>query len=317
MKKIIVTTTINPPTEALSKYLSMPDWGVVIVGDLKTPRGVYEKLEKELVGRVKYISPEFQENQYPKLSRLIGWNCIMRRNFGLIEAYKLGADIIAEVDDDNIPYSNWNKNIYVNKEILADYYETKLPVFDPLSVTNNKHLWHRGFPLELIPQKNKINKKGQRKIKVLVQAGLWNGDPDVDAIGRLIYRPDVKFDIKKPYFSNKPTVFNSQNTLLSREILPDYFLFPHIGRMDDIWGGLVAQYHHPGSVLFTKPTVFQARNKQNIFKNMDDEYMGYKKTLEFISNINKLKEFLPNSSYSAFVEYKKIISNIDKEIHLQ
>lgn len=306
-KKIIVTTTINPPTKALEKYLSMLDWQMVVVGDLKTPKGVYEKLEKDLSGRMKYISPEYQEKHYSKLSNLIGWNCIMRRNFGLIEAYKMGADIIAEVDDDNIPYANWNKNIFVNKEIWADYFETKLPVFDPLSVTDNNHLWHRGFPLELIPQKNKVLSKGKRKIKVLVQAGLWNGDPDVDAIGRLIYRPDVKFKIKNSYFSNQPSVFNSQNTLLSKEILPDYFLFPHIGRMDDIWGGLLAQHYHPKSVLFTKPTVFQARNKQNIFRNMDDEYMGYKNTLEFITNIDKFENYIPKKSLFAFKEYRKIL----------
>ena len=38
MKKIIVTTTINEPTEALIKYSNFKDWKLIIVGDLKTPQ---------------------------------------------------------------------------------------------------------------------------------------------------------------------------------------------------------------------------------------------------------------------------------------
>ena len=37
MKKIIVTTTINPPTEALIKYSKKEDWDLIVIGDLKTP----------------------------------------------------------------------------------------------------------------------------------------------------------------------------------------------------------------------------------------------------------------------------------------
>ena len=40
----------------------------------------------------------------PRLSRLIGWNCIQRRNIGYVYAKKNGAKFIASVDDDNIPY---------------------------------------------------------------------------------------------------------------------------------------------------------------------------------------------------------------------
>jgi hypothetical protein len=70
-----------------------------------------------------------------------------------------------------------------------------------------------------------------------VQADLWDGDPDIDAMARLIYKPCVKFNNVKPYGSNKISPFNSQNTFLAREVLPSYVCLPHVGRMDDIWGG--------------------------------------------------------------------------------
>jgi hypothetical protein len=38
MRKIIVTTTINPPTEAILKFDAMEDWDLVVIGDLKTPK---------------------------------------------------------------------------------------------------------------------------------------------------------------------------------------------------------------------------------------------------------------------------------------
>jgi len=37
MKKVIVTTTINAPTEAIRRFDVMPDWHLIVIGDLKTP----------------------------------------------------------------------------------------------------------------------------------------------------------------------------------------------------------------------------------------------------------------------------------------
>ena len=48
--KFIVTTTINPPTEATQKFCKIcrnGSWKFVIVGDTKTPHNLYRKLEEE------------------------------------------------------------------------------------------------------------------------------------------------------------------------------------------------------------------------------------------------------------------------------
>ena len=49
----------------------------------------------------------------------MGWNCIQRRNFAILEAYDRGAEIIALIDDDNIPYKNWFKGILLDKRISS------------------------------------------------------------------------------------------------------------------------------------------------------------------------------------------------------
>ena len=87
-----------------------------MVGDKKTPHDDYFQLEKRF-SNFKYLHPDEQEKKYKKISDIIGWNCIQRRPLGYIEAYNMGAEIIATVDDDNIPYDDWGKNLLVNKTV--------------------------------------------------------------------------------------------------------------------------------------------------------------------------------------------------------
>lgn len=305
MRKFIVTTTINSPTEALEKFANMDDWGMIIIGDKKTPHGEYIKfMEKH--HNVVYMLPDAQEYMYRKLSDLIGWNCIQRRNIGLVRAYHEGADIVAVVDDDNIPYKNWGKNLLVGKNVKVRYCTTREPVFDPLSATNYNKLWHRGFPWQLLPNKGNF-KASTKKVNVLVQADLWDGDPDVDAVCRMAYCPKVKFSKIKPFTSNKPMPFNSQNTFLAREAIPYYFLFPHIGRMDDIWGAYFLQSFFPESVIFNKASVFQARNEHSLVKDMENEMIGYRYSLDVAKHPSTIRKYLPKESWQAWKEYKKLV----------
>ena len=117
--KYIVTTTINYPTVATKKFCKIADeknWKFVVVGDTKTPHDDYFKL-KEDYNNFEYLHPEDQEKLYPALSETIGWKSIQRRNIGLIYAYDQGAEIIATIDDDNIPYDEWGDNVLVGKTI--------------------------------------------------------------------------------------------------------------------------------------------------------------------------------------------------------
>jgi hypothetical protein len=291
------------------KYLLFKDWYLIVVGDLKTPHKEYRKLEKKF-NNFQYLDPEYQEKKYKKISDLIGWNCVQRRNIGFLEAYNLGAEIIATVDDDNIPYDFWGKEVYVNKEIYVDLYATSNPVFDPLSVTEYNYLWHRGFPIQLLDKKNNVRYKRKVKIKVSIQADLWDGDPDIDAIARIVYRPEVKFkNIKKPFTSNKISPFNSQNTFLSREVIPYYACLPGIGRMDDIWGSYILQKYFPNSVIYNKPSVYQKRNVHDLAKDLEKELLGYKYTFDLIKNLNQFEKFLPNETKRFYKEWVRFFNN--------
>jgi hypothetical protein len=302
MKKVIVTTTINPPTKAIEKFDALLDWDLVVIGDLKTPKD-YK------LSRGTYFSPEAQEKIDPDLSEAIGWNCIQRRNFGLLVAHQMNADIVAVIDDDNIPYECWGDDIMIGKEIEVDLYEnTSCPYFDAISTTEHNDLWHRGFPIEYLQVKNNIEYKGKTKMTPLIQAEFWDGDPDIDAICRLSKKPIVKFNHFEPFTTNQLTPFNSQNTFLHRSVLKYYSVFPYTGRMDDIWGAYVMQYHFPNSVLFNKATVYQARNPQDLVKNLENEVIGYRGTLNLIDNIKDFRDLLPSKTVEYFDIYQKYFS---------
>ena len=302
----IATTTINKPTKALRRFAKNKNCKLIVALDKNSKKF---KLKNSIV-----LSTKYQEKKWSKLSKLIGWNCIGRRNFAILKAYEMGAKTIALIDDDNIPYNSWFKTVYVNKFINAYKIVTNKQVFDPVGYTNHKNLWHRGFPIEMVYNR-KYKKIGKKKIKPDVQASFWNGDPDIDAVNRAIYSPTCSF--KKnyfPFFSNKVSPFNSQNTLLNRSIIKDYFLFPHIGRMDDIWASYyVASKKY--KIVYAEPTVFQKRNKHNYITDFNLEILGYRKNVELIKSLKKnpenIKKFLPQKSIKAFDEWKKIISSID------
>ena len=300
MIKIIVTTSIYPPSQATLQFAKKNDWLLFVVGDLKTLHELYD------IPEVTYFSPEYQDKTYRELSEAIGWNCIMRRNLGFIEAYKNGADIVASVDDDNIPYANWGKNLVVGKEVEVYDYVSSTDVFDPMSVTNYNHLWHRGFPLQDIPYTRNPILRGKKVITPLIQAALWDGDPDIDAACRFIYNPrGLKLESPSYYTSDSYAPFNSQNTFLAREVLPYYMVLPHVGRMDDIWGGYIAQYLLNTRPVFSPPTVYQDRNDQSIERNFHNEILGYEHTKEFLNDIGNFAFHLPEKAFRAFNLYRK------------
>jgi hypothetical protein len=297
----IVTTTINPPTKAIKLFDAMKDWHLIVIGDKKTPADYKLK-------RGEYVPPQAQEVYDKELSDAIGWNSIQRRNFGMLMAYEQGAEIVALVDDDNIPYEGWGQNLLVGKKVNVNYYETELPAFDPVGATNLPHLWHRGYPLQLLP-KREYRKKTKKVVQVDVQADFWNGDPDIDAVCRMEHAPNCKFDARCfPLASNRFSPFNSQNTFVRRDVLHDYFLYPHVGRMDDIWGSYYAQAKGH-KVVYAKASVYQERNEHDLVRDMRQEYLGYENNLQLIQDLavdaERINWYLPTEAARAFHLYKR------------
>jgi hypothetical protein len=308
MKKFIVTTTINRPTDALIRYSQIEGWTLIVVGDKKTPRE-YNNLD------CIYLDPASQESISKELSDLIGWNCIQRRNFGFLYALRNGADLVASVDDDNIPFDDWGRNIIVGQQVNArEYAPNAEGVFDPISVTEYPHLWHRGYPLQFLNDRTP-KYLGDKLLVADIQASFWNGDPDIDAICRMEHSPNCEFlPSSFPFFSGGLSPFNSQNTIISREALKQYFMFPNIGRMDDIW----AAYYLESlgyRVVYTEATVLQSRNIHDLTLDFEREVLGYTQNHNLIRDLkrdsNAIQNYLPEKTYVAFELYRKLAQMAD------
>jgi hypothetical protein len=78
--------------------------------------------------------------------------------------------------------------------------------------------------------------------------------------------------------------------------LKNYSVLPFIGRMDDIWGAYIQQFYHPESVIFTKASVYQERNPQDLIRNLENEIIGYRNTLKILDDIQNYSNYLPENT---------------------
>lgn len=294
MKRALITTTINVPTilRTWAKMLSPGDH-IIVTGDHKSPHKTIHALMNEIdetTGIVTtYLEPEDQMGW--KSSEVIGWNCIQRRNIALLEALSVKPDYIITVDDDNRPSSSdWVNAV---DKIMSD--DTS---YGPVVSANDgwfnvgdlcvPRVTHRGYPLDRRHQNHTFEdvKVVHRAKPIGVFASLWTGDPDIDAIERIVDRPNV-VDINDDVILEKGTwcPFNSQATAYRTEVAPMMLMWPGCGRYDDIWSSYAARAAMDAIgwyVWYGFPLVHQDRNEHNLVTDMKNEMFGYEYTPRLI-----------------------------------
>lgn len=276
-----VLTTINVPRVLALYAKHAPDVMFFVVGDRKTDDMAVVNFLTDNVSNHAYYGIDTQHKLGYKCSRLIGENCIQRRNIGFLEALRWGAEWIVSLDDDNISLSDDYfgdfRRVLCNKHGLEA--SSSSGWFD-VGTLLRPNAEHRGFP---------HTKRAQPSFdsivdaKIGVAAGICLGDPDISAVERIangptvhgvseVLRSGVVTDPRKTW-----TVFNSQNTAVIRELVPAWFMLPHVGRYDDIFASLIVQRimretgHH---VHFGHPFVWQQRNQHDLTKDLRMELMG-------------------------------------------
>jgi hypothetical protein len=196
---------------------------------------------------------------------------------GYLYAIQQGADIIIDTDDDNIPYENWN---FPEFEGSFDTIDKEQGFYNIYSDFTSQKIWPRGLPLQLI-NSTKTFQRSTSKAKIGVWQGLADGDPDVDAIYRLVSDVPCNFDKRSPLVLEEGTIcpFNSQNTAYRKELFPLLYLPAFVTfRFTDILRGIVAQpimWKHGYRLGFTESTVFQERNPHNYMRDFESEVPMY------------------------------------------
>lgn len=273
MTRAIVVTTINRPTRSVKKIATdCQEWHFIVVGDKKTPA------DWDWPG-VQFLSFEEQLRRPHRLSALCPPNHYARKNLGYLEAMSHGAEIIAETDDDNIPYDNFLQS--VSRTVHGAVVDRK--GWDNVYTHfTDERVWPRGLPLEeVVPSLSRPSGLGEKSdFDCVVQQYLADGDPDVDAVYRLTTEGEIRFS-GDPVVLSAGTFcpFNSQNTVWWPEAFPLLYLPSHVSfRVTDIWRAFIAQaclYAMGAHIAFCPPTVLQVRNEHSLIRDFADEIPGY------------------------------------------
>jgi hypothetical protein len=153
---------------------------------------------------------------------------------------------------------------------------------DPAGVTT----FARGFPYERRQGVDTVTTHtGDSTVRV--NAGLWYGDPDVDAVTRRALRPQVRPAPVDSVVLARDTwaPVNSQNTALHRDALPAYWfvrmgqrLFgSRLDRFGDIFSGYFLQAcakHLGHGVRFGEPPTRHLRNDHVVLEDLTVELPG-------------------------------------------
>jgi hypothetical protein len=284
-KVFLVVTSIaedrNPVLLKLAEGATKHKVGFIIVGDQKSPPNFSIK-------GAQYLSIKQQEEMGFGLAKLLPKNHYSRKNIGYLEAIAKGAEVIVETDDDNIPCESfWAKRV---REKRANTLSGAGWV-NVYTYFTSKKIWPRGYPLELIKEYQQFTSKFELVISP-IQQSLADGNPDVDAIYRLIGELPVIFDVLQDGIAITKGVmspFNSQNTTWFKEAFPLLYLPSFCSfRMTDIYRSFIANrvsWEYDWPIIFTKSTVVQERNEHNILRDFEDEIHGY-------INYNRIYEIL-------------------------
>lgn len=301
MRTCILTTTINVPALLRDYALNASEHGhrdveFIVIGDRKTPAGaapLCAEVERESGCRFHYFDVPRQQDflkRFPRLNRLVPWNSIQRRNVGLIYALEQGFDNVISIDDDNflVPGSDFVGEHITGLGVQASQkiVNTDTGWFNCVAMmqTNFGTVYPRGFALG--KRWREENWKFSDAIrKPVVNAGLWTGDPDIDALTRIYFPVEARLPLSHDYLTLAKDCWcpiNTQNTAFHRGAAAVSFVVVmgyelaglKVARYDDIWMSwfLRAIMDHFGdAVRYGKPVVQQNRNQHNLFRDLREE----------------------------------------------
>ncbi len=227
----------------------------------------------------------------------------------MLLAYENGADVVVMVDDDNFvmgqDYVSAHGVVGTEREIDTYYSSTGwFNVCSFLQEANDTPFYHRGYPQGMRwKEADQFVSCQKTTRKIVINAGFWLDDPDVDALARMS-RPLVVTGYQPGWrgnFALHPgtwSPFNSQNTAIMRDAIPAYFQSPYTDRYEDIWGAYLLERiaEHLGHVIaFGDPLVRQDRNPHDLWKDLDKERNGMIMSDEFCQLLRAIS--LAGSSY--------------------
>jgi hypothetical protein len=294
-----VITTIQSPTQQVLKLASQMDSVtevLYLIGDKKTPNISSSP-------GLEFYSSDDQLDLNSELAGILPWNNYGRKMVGYALAIDNQCSWIRETDDDNYPLESF----FTPPSTKLEVRQIKSNIDQSAWINcyaffTDQYVWPRGYPIELLSSDKKrslsqpIEFEQKSVTGALIQQGLANGEPDLDAIFRMLISDDIRmtFDEELPLLLPKDRYcpFNSQATLWHSTTFPLMYLpLTCTFRMTDIWRSFITQRilrETNFSIVFTAPTVYQERNPHNFHKDFVDEIPGYARNNDFVMDLNKI-----------------------------
>ena len=306
----IVITTISKPNRCLKSIAKniKDKFKLIIIGDKKSPKVFTLK-------NAVYFSVEDQKKLNLKSDKKLNYNHYSRKNLGYLIAYKSKSEFIYETDDDNLPY----KTFYKPGKLKLRCFETERKKFINIYKYYSKpNIWPRGFPLRFIKDEvKKISLLKKKEIISPIQQYLADGEPDVDAIFRLIFTSQDFLKKKYSFYLHKNSYcpFNSQNTVWHRSVFALMYLPSTCSfRLTDIYRSYVAQrilWECDNYLSFHPATVRQIRNAHDLINDFyyeTDIYIKIDKLAYVLDDLNLHKGF-NNIIKNLILCYEALINN--------
>ena len=264
----VVLTTIfdsdilNTYFENFQRYGHLESVRVIVIPDRKTPRAVFSCCTALRRRGLNVVCPPLceQEEYLGRLgpfSRLVPYDSDNRRNVGFLMAWEQGVDFLISIDDDNyaLPSEDFiSEHSVVSKGphcfTVVESDSSWMNVCDLLELEPPWNVYPRGFPYAYRQREAKTSFRSEKGL-VHLNAGLWIGEPDLDAITWLAAPVRAKSFTGRSVVlgANTWSPINTQNTALTREAIPSYY-FVRMGsqvggmtmeRFGDIFSGYFSQ----------------------------------------------------------------------------
>lgn len=321
---VIITTIFHPKileniAASLDHFSRKQDVEVIVIGDLKSSVETSEYVSGFIKKgfHFEYWDVKAQKEwlkRFPDLDAMIPYNTDNRRNIGYLIAYERGRQCIIALDDDNYPTNDdfFGAHARVGKTLTLPTVSSKSGWFnicDMLEFEGGHRVYPRGYPYSKRWAQDESRDISESTGRIVVNAGLWLDDPDIDAVTRL-NRPVTALELKNEVFVLDPSTncpFNTQNTGFHRDIIPAYYYVVmgedlgglKIDRYGDIWSSYLARKVIDAMndrVAFGTPLTRHKRHAHDLMKDLGQEYWGMVLTNRLVQILSSIQ--LSSSAYT-------------------
>ncbi|MBV8780780.1 MAG: hypothetical protein JO353_05220 [Phycisphaerae bacterium] len=262
----------------------------IVIPDRKSPPELFDRCAEFTTRGMHIICPTLNEQDAYlaklNLSGFIPYDSDNRRNIGYLMALEGGSETIISIDDDN--YCRRGESFFADHSVVSagpitapcvnssDGWFTICQLMD----VQPRMVYPRGFPYARRHATPEITQKAETG-RVKLNAGLWLGEPDLDAMTWLVspVRSTRMNTDSILLGDNAWTPINTQNTALHRDLIVSYYFakmgYPlgNLGAIDrygDILSGYLCQatVRHMGDrIRVGTPLVDHRRNSHNYLRD--------------------------------------------------